>query len=162
MKYRFLYEVSISLDELKDYKLFYGTTASLDIVAAKSENILYVPIQAVYKEKGRQYVDILTDMSATAENINQFIKKAEVTTGASNYSYIEILSGLNEGDVIITSDISSLKTGSNQSASFIKDNTADTTGNTSGNNQMQEPGEGFKGTPPGIPPDEGGEQMPVN
>ena len=135
------YEVSISLDELKDYKLFYGTTASLDIVAAKSENILYVPIQAVYKEKDRQYVDILTDMSATAENINQFIKKAEVTTGASNYSYIEILSGLNEGDVIITSDISSLKTGSNQSSSFIKDNTTDTTGNTSGNNQMQEPGE---------------------
>jgi hypothetical protein len=71
----------------------------------KAENVLYVPIQAVYTENGKSYVDVLVSGQVNAENIAQSVKKTEITTGINDYQYIEVTSGLNEGDVIITSRI---------------------------------------------------------
>jgi len=76
-------------------KLLYGLSASLDITTSSSENVLFVPIQSVYEEDGKSYVDLVAEDGG--------IEKTEVTTGIFNYDFIEIKSGLNEGDTILIS-----------------------------------------------------------
>jgi HlyD family secretion protein len=53
------YDVWISFQDAKDVELFYGLSANLSIITAKAENVLYVPLQSVYKENGKSYVDVL-------------------------------------------------------------------------------------------------------
>jgi len=93
------FEITVKPDNnnKSDVKLLYGLSASLTITTSKAENILYIPIQSVYEENGKEYVDILTEDGK--------IKKVEVRTGIYNYDFIEIKSGLKEGDVILTSKI---------------------------------------------------------
>jgi len=76
-------------------KLLYGLSASLDITTSGVENVLFVPIQSVYEEDGKSYVDLVAEDGS--------IEKTEVTTGIFNYDFIEIKSGLNEGDTILIS-----------------------------------------------------------
>jgi len=76
-------------------KLLYGLSASLDITTSSSENVLFVPIQSVYEEDGKSYVDMVAE--------DDGIEKTEVTTGIFNYDFIEIKSGLNKGDTILIS-----------------------------------------------------------
>lgn len=76
-------------------KLLYGLSASLDITTSSSENVLFVPIQSVYEEDGKSYVDLVAE--------DDGIEKTEVATGIFNYDFIEIKSGLNKGDTILIS-----------------------------------------------------------
>jgi len=99
------FEVLISFSRQEDVDMYYGLSANASIVAEKAEGVLYVPIQSVYKEDGKSYVDLLISEQADPENIRQAIEKTEVTTGINDYLYIEIISGLEAGDVIVTSRI---------------------------------------------------------
>ncbi len=99
------FEISIKFNNLEGTELYYGLSADADIVAEKAENVLYVPIQSVYQENGKNYVDLLVSEQVDSENMEQAINKVEVTTGINDYSYIEITSGLKEGDIIVTSRI---------------------------------------------------------
>ena len=78
-------------------KLLYGLSASLDITTSSVEDVLYVPIQSVFEEDGKSYVSVPGEDGT--------INKTEVTTGVFNYDFIEIKSGLNEGDIILISPI---------------------------------------------------------
>ncbi|NQT67899.1 MAG: efflux RND transporter periplasmic adaptor subunit, partial [Actinobacteria bacterium] len=60
-------------------KLLYGLSASLDITTSSSENVLFVPIQSVYEEDGKSYVDLVAEDGG--------IEKTEVTTGIFNYDF---------------------------------------------------------------------------
>jgi HlyD family secretion protein len=53
------YDVLISFKDVGDIQLFYGLSANISIITAKAENVLYVPLQSVYKENGKSYVDVL-------------------------------------------------------------------------------------------------------
>ena len=99
------FEVLIELNTGEDIDIYYGLSASASIVTRKAEGVLYVPIQSVYREGGKSYVDLLISDQADPENISQAIEKVEVTTGINDYLYIEITSGLKEGDIIVTSRI---------------------------------------------------------
>lgn len=99
------FEVLIEFEEAEDIVLYYGLSASASMVTKKAEGVLYVPIQSVYKEGGISYVDLLISEQADPENISQAVKKTEITTGINDYTYIEVTSGLKEGDVIVTSRI---------------------------------------------------------
>jgi len=81
-------------------QLLYGLSASLDITTSGIKDILYVPVESVYEEDGKTYVDLITDEGK--------IEKKEVTTGTFNYDFIEIKSGLVEGDEILISPINSI------------------------------------------------------
>jgi hypothetical protein len=78
-------------------KLLYGLSASLDITTSGVEDVLYVPIQSVFEEDGKSYVSIPGEDGE--------VDKKEVTTGVFNYDFIEIKSGLNEGDTVLISPI---------------------------------------------------------
>lgn len=136
------FEITITPDKSANSYLLYGLSVNLTIIEESAQNVLFVPVGAVYKQNGKQYVDIVTATTEqiTSENINQYTKPVEVITGISNYNYIEIKSGLNEGDVIMASSAGSL-TGTSDTGD---------TGNImpQGNSEM------------GTPPENGGNVSP--
>ncbi|MCD7751674.1 MAG: HlyD family efflux transporter periplasmic adaptor subunit [Lachnospiraceae bacterium] len=99
-------------------KLYGGMTADITFVTEQSEDTLYVSRKAVVTEDGHSYVYVLS-------NSGEY-ELQEVTTGLSNTSYIEILSGLEEGDIVyIASTVSSLE--EVEDTSTDTDSTSDTT-----------------------------------
>jgi len=99
------FEVLIEFEIEEDIDIYYGLSANASIIAREAEDVLYVPIQSVYKEGGKSYVDLLISDQVDMENVGKSIKKVEVTTGINDYLYIEVISGLKEGDIIVTSRI---------------------------------------------------------
>ena len=91
------FEVTIETDPDTEEYLKHGLSANVDILISDTRDILFVPVEAVYEENGREYVDVLTEDNS--------IEKVEVTTGNYNYDDIEIKSGLSEGDTVILSRI---------------------------------------------------------
>lgn len=89
------YELTVKPEAGNGPELLYGLSASLTITTSGVENVLFVPIQSVYEEDGKSYVDFIAEDGG--------IEKTEVTTGIFNYDFIEIKSGLNEGDTILIS-----------------------------------------------------------
>jgi HlyD family secretion protein len=108
------FTIYVDFSGVADVDLYSGLTANLTITVSSAKDVLYVPIQAVYKENGKPYVDVVTSPqpesgqtsknTKTAENnVSQSTKKVEVTTGINDYTNIEIKSGLKEGDIVVTS-----------------------------------------------------------
>lgn len=136
------FEITVTPDESAASSLLYGLSANLTIIEESAQNVLYVPTGAVYKQNGKQYVDVVTATTEelTSENISQYTKPVEVTTGISNYNYIEIKSGIKEGDVIMASRAGSL------SGTSDTGNTGDTTPQSNADT--------------GTPPEDGGGAPP--
>ena len=74
--------------------------ANADIVVESVKDVLVIPIDAVIKENGKRYVDILLEDKVTVE-------RKEVETGASDLTNIEIKKGLTEGENVIIPEVSS-------------------------------------------------------
>jgi HlyD family secretion protein len=145
------YAITVKLKNTGKIKLFYGLTTNLTVITAEAKNALIVPVQAVYTENGKQYVDVIDNAQATGQQSGSEVpngtkpddatrtsrtipsggtfpdsiasqnaqasakntgntaagisatKKVEIITGINNYTYYEVLSGLKEGDQVITS-----------------------------------------------------------
>lgn len=67
--------------------------ASAELILSSAKDVLYIPVEAVKESNGEKYVEIL--------NSNNKIETRYVTTGISNSAYIEVTSGLNEGEKVI-------------------------------------------------------------
>jgi RND family efflux transporter MFP subunit len=79
--------------ELEDERLKSGMTTNLDIVTDKKEDVLMIPSRAIKYEDSTRYVEVLA---------NGAPKRVTITTGLESDQFTEILSGLKEGDQIIT------------------------------------------------------------
>lgn len=109
-------------------KLYGGMTADITFVTDTRDNALYVPRKAIVKENDRTYVYV---DGADGEK-----ELTEVTTGLSNGAYVEILSGLSEGDTIYIATVESTGT------SGAESETNNTQGNGAPENgEMSIPGE---------------------
>lgn len=74
-----------------------GMTANVDIMTDMREQVLIIPRRAILERDGRRFVRVLTDEKTAA------YEEREVTTGLrGDNGEIEILSGLQEGENIIT------------------------------------------------------------
>jgi multidrug efflux pump subunit AcrA (membrane-fusion protein) len=62
--------------------------------SGESLDTLLVPIEAVFEENGKQKVEILV-----GENE---VETVEIETGLMNDMYVEVLSGLEEGQLVVT------------------------------------------------------------
>jgi HlyD family secretion protein len=91
------YKVTVEIQSQDNIKLLPGLSASLTITTSEIEDILYIPIEAVCEEDGQQCVDILLEDGSS--------EKRQVETGIFNYDFIEIKSGLSEGDIIVISGL---------------------------------------------------------
>jgi multidrug efflux pump subunit AcrA (membrane-fusion protein) len=88
------YNARLAFDEL-DEKVKSGMTANITIVADSRENVLFIPQRALKEKEGKKIVRI-----PSADNGYQ---EKEVETGLrGSNGMIEIISGLNEGDKVIT------------------------------------------------------------
>jgi RND family efflux transporter MFP subunit len=122
------YNVTIDFDSL-DSRIKPGMSISSSIITDVKQNVLIVPSSAVKIQNGTNYVEVLN--GATPE-------QKDVTTGASNSMDMEIVSGINAGDKVVTQTInSSTATSTSTSA----------TSRTGGGSGLRLPGLGGGGRP---------------
>jgi len=96
------YGVKIAFD-LDDERIKPGMTTSVNIILESKQNVLLAPLSAVKGMKDNSYVEVL---------INGQPQRKTVVTGSSNDTMIEIVSGLDEGEEIISQTINSSTTNS--------------------------------------------------
>lgn len=85
------YRVNVSAD-FGELELRSGMSADLFILVSRKENILKIPGLAVSEKDDKKFVTVL-------ENGRQ--KEVEIATGISDGEYIEVLSGLREGQEVV-------------------------------------------------------------
>ncbi len=87
------FAVTIQLDPT-DIELKGGLTATADIVVDKRENVLLIPNRAIKGTSGNYWAEVILD-EATGET-----ERRQITLGLQNELYAEVISGLNEGDLV--------------------------------------------------------------
>lgn len=92
------YKATIGVDT-KGASVFSGMTADVTINVEKRTNVLTVATAAITTKKGKSFVSKIT---------NGVRSDVEVTTGITDGSKTEIISGLTEGDTIVTLDLASV------------------------------------------------------
>ncbi|MDR1614825.1 MAG: efflux RND transporter periplasmic adaptor subunit [Campylobacteraceae bacterium] len=78
-------------------KLRIGMTTQNAIEIETLDNILVIPVTAVYEQNGRKYVRTIADKKVHVK---------EITTGLSDYLTIEVKSGLKEGEEVVVTQMS--------------------------------------------------------
>lgn len=86
------FDITILLDP-SDIELKGGLTATADINVYTAENVLLVPLSAVNFIGERTMVNVITGPE-------EQIEERDIVLGRQNFQYAEILSGLEEGDVV--------------------------------------------------------------
>mgnify|MGYP000848848121 CR=1 FL=1 len=71
-----------------------GMNTNCFVNSGESEDTLLIPIEAVFEEDGKQKVEILNE-GGESETV-------EIETGLMNDKYVEALSGLDEGQLVVT------------------------------------------------------------
>lgn len=108
------YDVKIGFD-LEDDQVKSGMSVSASIVTDLKQDVLTVPSAAIKIQNGTSYVQVVDNSIATTTgNTGTTLVSApeqrEVVTGISDDTVTEIISGLQEGDKIITRTINSTAT----------------------------------------------------
>jgi len=84
------FDVEVSIKDPKELKA--GMTANAKIVVSKQQNTLLVPVEAVKTKDGKKVVTV---------EIDKGTKEVQVNTGLNNENYIEVVSGIKEGDEVV-------------------------------------------------------------
>lgn len=93
------YTVTIVCD-LTPYEgvvVFEGMTTTVTFIQKQKENVLVVSSKCITNENGKQYVKIVNDLGE--------IEPIEVTTGFSDGFDVEIVAGVEEGDIVIIESV---------------------------------------------------------
>ncbi|MFH1226196.1 MAG: efflux RND transporter periplasmic adaptor subunit, partial [bacterium] len=104
------YNVKISFDT-QDERIKPGMSISASIITEVKTDVLMAPNAAVKSQNDADYVEMPTDqnlqtstaISSAGITLSQPTKRQPVEIGIANDTYTEIISGLNEGDLIIKS-----------------------------------------------------------
>lgn len=91
------YPVTIQLDSGTE-DILSNMSANVSIITDFKDSVVYVPVSAVKSENGVSKVSIME---------NGTPKSVDVTTGIQSTTSIEIVSGINEGDEVVTATVSS-------------------------------------------------------
>ncbi|MCC6643606.1 efflux RND transporter periplasmic adaptor subunit [Candidatus Peregrinibacteria bacterium] len=107
------FNAKIALDTT-DERIRPGMSVSANVITEVKQNILEVPSSAVKTQNNQSYVEVVENLPADVDastidtagyvTVNSNLQKTQKTveTGISDDSNTEIISGLNEGDLIIT------------------------------------------------------------
>jgi len=85
------YPVKIKVNN-EDGLLKGGMFAEIKLKADKAEDVIAVPVSSVVDESGKKFVYVVNGDKA---------EKREITIGFSNDASVQVLSGLNEGEIIV-------------------------------------------------------------
>jgi HlyD family secretion protein len=89
-----LYEVEIDFVVPQDSGLRVGMSAEADIIIAERSGVLLVPDRAIQQDRQGDSMVLVMDSEEFVERV--------VVTGISDGFYIEIISGLEEGEMVVT------------------------------------------------------------
>lgn len=116
------YTAKIGLDT-QDERIRPGMSVSANIIVDSKMDVLTIPTSALKGMQGSYYVLMPANKTSQADLENNAgiiidqTKRQIITIGAQNDDVIEILSGLSEGDVVISGQISATKTTTSGSSS---------------------------------------------
>ena len=85
-------EVLVKIDDL-DSELLPDTNVTVTATISSEPNTLSIPREALHSENGKTYVYTV---------VKNALQRAYVTTGTINLTQVAILSGLDEGDLVVT------------------------------------------------------------
>ncbi|MCX6797251.1 MAG: efflux RND transporter periplasmic adaptor subunit [Candidatus Doudnabacteria bacterium] len=89
------YKITVGLDKIEEVKP--GMTANLSILTDERKDVLAIPTRAVILKDNKKFARAVTDKK------KKTYKEVEITTGLeADGGVVEVLSGLNEGEEIIT------------------------------------------------------------
>ncbi|MGI6153571.1 MAG: hypothetical protein ACOYJB_07055 [Christensenellaceae bacterium] len=95
------YPVTILLDIPDGVEVKTGMNATATIVTEVSENTLVIPMAAMQEMGGEQFVYIASsETQAGDEEEGAMGERRVITTGLSDGTYVEVLSGLEEGETV--------------------------------------------------------------
>ncbi len=106
------YNLKIGFDT-QDERVKPGMSVSAAIVTDAKPNVLLIPNSAVKTQANTQYVELPSDSdrnAALAANVSGIIlknptRRQTIQTGTANDEFTEVVSGLNEGDLVVTRTI---------------------------------------------------------
>lgn len=107
------YKVEIGFDT-QDERVKPGMSVSSSIITDSRQDVVMVPNSAIKTSNGLSYVEVISNPKA--ESGSQEVtsdaapQERQVEVGLANDSYTEILSGLKEGDQVVTRTVSSATT----------------------------------------------------
>jgi multidrug efflux pump subunit AcrA (membrane-fusion protein) len=92
------YKVLFKFSSTNDIRIKSGMTANLDILTAERKQVVAVPGRSIYSVDSERFVKLIDP------NDENKITEIKVTTGIRGTNgFVEIISGLNEGDKIVAS-----------------------------------------------------------
>lgn len=83
---------TVTVEFENDGEILVGMTGKTEVILEKAENVVAVPVEAVETENKISYVKVI--------NADKIAEQVQVETGISNDAYIEIKSGVKEGDIL--------------------------------------------------------------
>ncbi len=86
-------EVEAEIDNPEKYNLLPGYSADVEVILENRENVLRVPAQSVLDGKRVLVLNTATGV----------LESRPVEKGVSNWEYVEIVSGLDAGELVVTS-----------------------------------------------------------
>jgi multidrug efflux pump subunit AcrA (membrane-fusion protein) len=92
------FAVTVELDPI-DAELRGGLSATADISVYTAKNVLLVPVSMVVTTTGGSVVTVMDEATGQSE-------PRKVTLGKGNFQYVEVLSGLEEGEKILAPSLS--------------------------------------------------------
>jgi HlyD family secretion protein len=104
------FDVEVALNDIENLRL--GMSVDVEIVIDSAENVLLLPVEAIQK-RGTKNVVMVGNITANSDvklNTQENFKTVEI--GLSSEDYVEIISGLEEGDTVYYS--SQISTNDNQ------------------------------------------------
>jgi len=87
-----VYNVQIRVEGREGLRPGMNTNCFVD--SGESLDTLLIPIEAVFEENGKQKVEILKE--------DNQVEVVEIETGLMNDMYVEVISGLEEGQLVVT------------------------------------------------------------
>ncbi|MEW6622838.1 MAG: efflux RND transporter periplasmic adaptor subunit [Bacillota bacterium] len=91
------FDVTVAVEPVEGLRV--GMTVNTDILVEQKLNTLLVPIEAVNRRQGRATVLVADKSEGNGSDVQT--RPVQVTTGAYNASFIEILEGLEEGQEVV-------------------------------------------------------------
>ncbi len=86
-----MFKVEAQLAEASDAAT--GSTVKLTVTTGKAENVMTIPVDAVYYSGGKAYVYLYEDGKA---------KKASIEVGINDDDYVEVTDGLSADDLVVS------------------------------------------------------------
>ena len=109
-----------------------GSTVKLTVTTGKAENVMTIPVDAVYYSGGNAYVYLYEDGKA---------KKASIEVGINDDDYVEVIDGLSADDLVVSTWSNNLYEGADIQLSGSSDSQAVPEGAGDQNSQAAQNGE---------------------